>query len=84
MGVKEGKSSVGTVIIWPRSGYLEITVPILIIKDFLEHLCAFTACKDAQSKKDGGVRGQGAGRGGVELYYLLLSGLGTRRFGFKS
>lgn len=36
------------------SDYLEITMPTLMIKFFLELLYAFTACKDAQSKNQVG------------------------------
>lgn len=57
--VKGRKSGVGTVIIWPHSGYLEIIMPILMIKFFLEHLYAFTVCKDAQSRKNWGRVGGG-------------------------
>lgn len=50
------------VLIWPHSSFMEITMPILI-KKFLEHLYAFSACKNVQSKKIGG--------GGLELYCSL-------------
>ena len=58
--VKGGKRGVGTVTIWPHSDYLEIIMPTLMTKFFLERLYAFTACKGAQSRKKPGraARGQ--------------------------
>lgn len=48
-------------------------MPTLMIKFFLEHPYAFTAYKDAQSRKN--QEGQQEGR----LWTLLLNGLGIRR-----
>lgn len=50
--VRRGQMDFDTSHYLASQCYLEIIVPILIIKLFLEKLYAFSVCKDAQSKRN--------------------------------